>query len=512
MAKLVIDNWLGGISFSDRLGREGSYFIGRAVNPINPFHLGYLCPGPLPVLISSTPTEVSSITVDDNKDKAYLLEGIRGGATKLHMYNFNSGNMSSTGDWPHSVPNSGEDTTIFQIGTTSYLLYSYYNNVGRATLVNDGGGARNFNDIFLSTNPAGASSLTGDMPHPMLRWGESGFLYIADGRSLHQFDGQTGDHGTLTTGRLQLPVGWIITSLFDAGEYIGITAKYMPSPHAVERRQKTEVFFWDGTSSSFNLRKPISDKQIIASIAKDGEYFTFGVDDLEQGTIKKFDGARFVSQDIMRTNRAVGTTITKFARRIEYGAVRGYRSVDTIHNMIIFGASLESDADIFLYGSPQEGLPPALFNLSPPNLTDVTQTKVFAIKVSKGDEILFSAQAGAVNYFSKISLADANNPYFLYKSFYFEFPKRTRINYVKCHFKALASGEGDDILLDLDYGNRQIHAGNISYAEDKAITEKRLGVKKNCDNFRLVIQPDEGVGIKYGKIIVDYTLLETDVK
>ena len=52
MAKLEISNWLEGISFSDRLGKEGSYYIGTAVNPYNPLAIGYLSPGPEPVALA----------------------------------------------------------------------------------------------------------------------------------------------------------------------------------------------------------------------------------------------------------------------------------------------------------------------------------------------------------------------------------------------------------------------------------------------------------------------------
>jgi hypothetical protein len=521
MAKIELSQFLGGISFSDRLGREGSYFIGRAANPTNPLYEGYLTAGPAPILVSTTPTDVSAMVENQINiaNEVYFID--KTADAKIHKYNIGSGNLSSSGVWPHTIYSTGstrgEDVKIYPVGTTPYLFYSYngysttQGQVGRYDL------SSTFDDDFLAKEPTGANSIQDEYPHPMLEWGTSGYLYIADGRYLHQFDGQTGANGTFTHRKFALPFGYIITSLFDAEGFIGMTAVYYPkaltigASWSIDYAQGSAVFFWDGVSNSFNKKVPVEDKVLVASQSIAGEYRVFGKNWLNQGTIRKWNGNSFELVEIIRSNVAYGTGPNRFDRYpTSFGMVSKYK------NMSLISADLGNAGygDVFLYGSPKPGISSALYHIAIADTSSAASPAAFGhgIAACSGSIILMSMGNSSGNFFKRFAFDTADNDYFQYKSLYYEFPQRARINYVKCHFQTLASGQGDDVLLDLDYGKNQIHAGNISYAKDGAITEKKLGVNRECDNFRVVIQKDEGAGIKYGKIVINYDLLEGDIK
>ena len=99
------------------------------------------------------------------------------------------------------------------------------------------------------------------------------------------------------------------------------------------------------------------------------------------------------------------------------------------------------------------------------------------------------------------------NSHFQYKSLYYEFPSQARLNYIEAYFKTLEAGQGDDILIEKDY-KKSKQIGSISHTTSGRVEVKQLSAKNiTCNNFRLVVQPDEGAGIKYGKFIIDYDIL-----
>ena len=509
--KLEISNWLGGISFSDRLGREGSYFIGKAVNPFNTSFPGYLCPGPEPTTITNTVTGVVSSKVDAVNNKGYFVGGSNPG--KITQLNLVTELATFGTEYPHNISNTahaghsasaGEDCIIYPVSSTHYLLYSWNDNtdgdVGRVGL----SGALTFDDDFLSSASASGAKLTGgvSMPHPMLEWGESGFLYIADGRNLHQFDGQTGANGTFTANKFQLPYGWVITSLFDANDFIGICAKYFMGTTwswGNSYKGRTTVFFWDGVSSSYNKRISVEDPQIKASGNLNGEFYIFTLDANGKGNIKRFDGNRFIREELIETNVSTETTG-------HYPA--SYGSVIVHNNMFLIGT--KDLGNLFMYGSPKEGISKALINL-----ISFTATNTEISAPIHGLALYFGTyNSDSGNYgIRKASLTGTDSARIIYKSLYYELPQKARINYAKLYFRALTSGQGDDVFLDYDYGAGNQQLGNISFAEDGGTTVKKLSGKNiECNNFRIVIQKDEGAGIKYGKIIIDYDILENSPK
>lgn len=516
MAKLVIDNFLGGISPSDRIGAEGSYYQGKGVMPIHPLYFGYLCPGGAMSQIASTEYICGDTEIDSANRMVYI-----GAATKLLQYQIIESKLTAGTLFPRTLSStlsnhaghaSGtiHDVKIYPVGSTNYLFYSWGDgtdgDVGRVELT----GSLDFRDNFLSNYSSGGAVLTGasTTPRPMLEWGESGMLYIGNQRDVHQFDGQTGANGTFTSAKLSLPFGWWITSLFDAGDYIGIVAHYYPkSTWAwVQYKGRAAVFFWDGSSPIYNKRVYISDPEVRDVVSKNGEFYLFCRDSNGIGNIRKWNGVSFVKVKNIVCNVANGTGVDKYSRYAFSKAVRQWG------DMIVFAGS--GLGEIFAFGSPSVGMSENLWHVANISTTTTSNGEIISECVLN-DRIIFNSYHEPTSTYrlNYIPLSGSNNSKFAYKSLYYEFPQRARINWVKAYFQPLGSGEGNDIKITTDYGKETIQLGNISYAEDGAVTTKKLSTGGNiiCNNFRIEVDVDEGSGIKYGKFVVDYDLIENEL-
>jgi len=285
--KLTINNWLGGLSSSNRLGKEGSYFLGEQADPTR--EIGYLEPGTAgTVLAKSNDTPallanyINAIKVDSSNTKAYLLEY----GTELHQSNY-AGVLTNAGGYPHTIGDSltghgghtgfkGEDIILYPIGSTHYLFYSWNDNtdgdVGRVNLT----AAYTFEDDNLSNTVTSGAVLTKGVPHPMMEWQENGKLYIANGKDLVELDGQTGANGTADMTSFSLPVGWKITALFPTGDLIGICASYTTGTWSwTGYTVRSAVFFWDGSSTKWTRKVIIPDDEIRAAQTLNEDYYIF---------------------------------------------------------------------------------------------------------------------------------------------------------------------------------------------------------------------------------------------
>jgi len=513
MPQITINNFLGGIAPSDRLGKEGSYYSGKATDPTR--EIGYLQPGFAQAqLAKSTDSPqvlskyINSTTIDPKNSKLYLIENW----TELHQATLAGvlvDNDPTT--YPHTIgdnvtghgghtTHSGEDVIIYPIGTTHYLFYSWNDSVdgdvGKAALT----GAPGFEDDNLSNTITSGAVLRKDVPHPMLEWQENGMLYIANGKDLVEIDGQTGANGTADMTSFSLPEGWVVTALFPAGDLIGICATYVPGSFTWNRRARCAVFFWDGSSTKWAKKVLIPDSQIRAAINLNGEYYIFTYDStFSRGLIRKWDGTRFALEQVIRDN--VSTTV---ACPLTFGCVDEYK------NCILF--SVGDYARLHLYGSPEPGLPKGLYSIAIP---EGTGANLYGYAVVNSDgNIIFSSYdytSSGPYYLTKYSSGYEKD--FLYKSLYYEFNQKIRINYVRLYFKTLTSGADDDIKIETNYGDTTTTLGSISYAADGAIEYKRFNKILTCHNFRVIIDTDEAnstTGIQYSKIIVDYDFIGDD--
>jgi len=494
--QLIINNWLGGLSPSDILGKEGSYFLGEQADPTR--EIGYLEPGKAgttlaksndtPALIANY---INSIKVDSSNTKVYLFES----STKLHQATY-AGVLANDAYYPHTITSGvGEDLILYPIGSTHYLFYSWNDStdgdVGRVDL----GATPTFDDDFMSTVPADAAVLTKATPHPMMEWQENGMLYIANGRYLTELDGQTGANGTFDPTAFTLPEGWKITALFPAGDLIGICASYTTGAWSwTGYTVRSAVFFWDGSSTKWTRKVIVPDDEIRAAQSLNGSHYIFTKSNSSaSGYIRKWDGQGFALVQKIQDNSTLASR-----------SPRGYGCVTTYQNFLVF--STDFYGKVFLYGSPEVGVAPALYQIGKAGGVAGTDQFAYAVAVVGGAIWLSSKDdSESVYYLQKYSTGYDKN--FVYKSLYYEFPHKIRINYVRAYFKTLASGADDDIKIETNYGDTTTTLGSVSYALDGALEYKRFNKILTCHNFRVIIDTDEAnatTGIKYGKVVVDY--------
>jgi len=505
MPQIVINSWLGGIAPSDRIGKEGSYYLGEQADPTR--EIGYLEPGIAgttlaksnddPAIISNY---INSIKVDSSNTKAYLLEY----GTKLHQSTY-AGVLTNDSDFPHTIGDDltghgghttfkGEDIILYPIGSTHYLFYSWNDNtdgdVGRVNLTSP----YTFEDDNLSNTVTSGAVLTKGVPHPMMEWQENGKLYIANGEDLVEIDGQTGANGTADMTAFSLPEGWKITALFPTGDLIGICASYTTGVWSwTGYTARSAVFFWDGSSTKWTRKVIIPDDEIRAAQTLNEDYYIFTKSSSSaSGFIRKWDGQGFRLVQKIQDNSTLASR-----------APAGFGCVGTYKDFLVF--SVDFYGKVFLYGSPEPGVSPALYQItkSPGGGTDQFARAVGVV----GGLIFFSSRddSESVYYLTKLSTGYDKN--FVYKSLYYEFPQKIRINYVRLYFKTLTSGADDDIKIETNYGDTTTTLGSISYASDGAIEYKRFNKILTCHNFRIIIDTDEGsstTGIRYGKIVIDY--------
>src|SRR3990167_2367494 len=493
--KLILDQFLGGLSESDRQGRQGSF--AHCIDTDPTIKLGYLQAGFKP----STPTggsvlggRIKRAITDPVSAYIYAFEEAR----RLHRADSITGNLSTAGDYPHAVGTTssgvaGEDLLPLMFKDTTYLLYSWKDSgggdIGRVTL----SGAIAFDDTYLSATINSTSSLTGKstngIPHPMLEWQENGMVYVGDGRALHQIANTT-LNGTLSKNKLLLPLGWVITSLFNANDFIGITAVYLPGGSFMGRRSRAAVFFWDGTSPTWNRKVFVPDPEIRASYNLNGKFFIFCKDMKARGVIRQWDGSSFNKVKLVTNDQ--GTTKYPLS---DFGQVEEW------NNMLLF----QSNGKLWAYGSPSPDYPEGLYQIASGT------TAGHGGLVVSGSAIFASTFSGTTYYWEMFQSGAAVT--FIWKSLYFEFPKEIVINQVKVEFLTLTSGADDDIKITTNYGDATTTLGSVSFSGDGAVESKIFRTALKCNNFRVEVDTDESAstaGIVYARFIIDWDWSPTD--
>lgn len=506
MAKLVIDNFLGGLSLQDKNTPANQYNEGIEVDPHR--DLGYLKPGFLTSVVTKSDDAVPIITegivdcaVDPGTDDAYFM-----GNTRLfHMTNvstetFNA-NFDGASHYYKAVTNmtEGQKLVLYNIGANRKLFYFFNKAAAGECGIYDLSSA--FDDVFMSTLPAGAVALQ-NAPHDVIEW--NGILYIANGRYLASFDGQTGANGTLNPTLLDLGVGWEITKVFFTNNFIGICA-WKKNTSGNTYRTECKVFFYDGSSTStgipaYSYAIPVENNKIDNAINNNGlvVLLTSGRYSSSMLNLLMELGADIIKKmDIM-----VAGTLTNFTSPV-------MNAIDTYANRVIFGIKNL----IFSYGKEGIGQPNIL--TIPWGTTATASCSIGFVRTVMNTKVFigFTDTTNAKYYILK---ATANNSTrATYRANYQDFGQKAVINYIKFYFKPLVSGDVVTPTIDLDYGTSislKDVRGNatISYAEDGAITSKLFKLKKECHSFRPCLSWLAG-GTAFSKIVVDYEFLINDV-
>jgi len=344
------DDWLSGIipqyaatstGTAATLTTGKGFAFARNVDPMR--SPGYIQPG-------CTGANATNNSVIDGYLKNAVPNGLVAyaiGGAKLHEITISSNTVTNAGAWPHTItPHGhasadGQDVALYYIGSTKYLFYSWNDNtdgdVGRFDL------SATFDDDWMSTVPASGAVLSKDYPHPMIV-GDDDILYIANGKNLASFQGQTGANGTFNPSALDLPNDYVITSFAKLPTYLVIYAyKSIAGTGTNFYRSVATAFIWDYVSDSFTRAYDLDGNYVAGGFNYNGSVGCFvqgNSPELGSNKLSRlmlFNGSEFESKFRFRQN------------------IPQWGSVEVISNCIYWLSGLSGGSSvIYQFGSPYE--------------------------------------------------------------------------------------------------------------------------------------------------------------
>lgn len=375
-------------------------------------------------------------------------------------------------------------------GTTEYAYYANDTSVGRMTL----GSNPTFNNTFITGLASG--------PHPMEVF--LGKLYIANGSNLYEVDSTDAVSSTkkLNPG---LPANYIIRAMKvdQSGQKLMMAASL---GNTGSFDTDVRVFGWEGFTAQYNYEYSIGDNRVTSLMNANGPLLSFG-NNFYGTTIRNFDGNSFVQKRLIKGG---------------YNPPRP-GAVDMIGDLAAWGSDGPA-ANIYTYGSWQEGMPP-VFNqpigVVTGSITNITALKTIQSYVLNADGTLnttgrlyFAGYTGTTYKLYKAetqitqdtSNFDAGS---IFYSQYYEFPSEAKITKVTFHFKSaidsqnfspiIQSENATDTNLALVSGS--VYSGNYAeVATDSA--GNPLSVLTGL--FRLKIQNNVYKHWNISKIVIDY--------
>lgn len=300
-------------------------------------YAGFAAPGVNPTDPSNV-SEVDGVLKNGvtNGNKAYMV-----GGAKMHEMTLNtvpgSNSITNTGSFPHTITAHGghssvavSDIAIYEISGTKYAFYSWNDNtdgdVGRYDL------STTFDDDYMSTVPTSGAVLQTTNPHPMFVLAD--ILYIGDGKDLASFDGTT-----FNPSALDLPNGYIITSITANDIYLVITAYKQSLNSGTYYKSEAKAFYWDTFSRSFTYEVQLNGNYVNGAFNYNGRIgcFITGGD-----TFFTFNR----ESKLMLENGNDFEPVANFS-----GDAPGHGGVEVSNSSITWN----SDGTVYQYGSPHIG-------------------------------------------------------------------------------------------------------------------------------------------------------------
>jgi len=505
MAKILYSNFMGGLSLYDKNAPENTYWEGREIDPHR--GKGYLTTGftVSNITEASINSKMEHILPDPDTNDIYLL-GESDRLWKMSTATTFDGSFDGINPYHDFGSGAGESLAIYptKIGGAASVkkLFYFWNVSGGNATAGMYDLSSTFDDDWMSTVPTGAGTLV-NAPHPNILW--KSYLWFGNGQYVGRFDGETGDNGTLDETKLNLGTSVEVTALFLTQNYIGICAWEGSS---IDRRGgPCTIYFWDGTSDTYNYSIPIDAIKITAALNSKGVIYLWmiGSDDTTIFGYLSENGFTKISA----IQHYIGSTLQKYNPPTPYG-------VDLFNNKVVMAmggdAVIDSKASIFSYGRDNEKQPMAL--TFPWSASVVANSMCGAIKAITYKKMLVSYYDGT-NY-KVATVSSGNSTTAQYKGNYKDFGQNIQINYVKLYFKPLASGDSVTPTLEVDYGTSVTlkaakgTANSVaSWAADGAITSKKFVPpqgKQKCHTFRPVLKSWTG-DVNISKIVVDFSFI-----
>lgn len=515
MAKYTIDNFMGGIAPSDRMGGEGTYAVGDYIDPFR--EPGYLLPGFSPSSIKDSDTAnfdnsvIRKIVPSWFANAAFIIDS----GDKIHTSTLNNdvftvadntvsaaGTHSSGGHTSFKL----RDFIVYNLNGTDFGFYSYNDSadgdIGRTDL------SGTYDDDYFSSTVTSASVLTNNIPHPMVLFENDQKLYIGNGRDVISMTSDSTPTADMTA--LQLPQGWLITHFTQTENYIVIgavqdTANGGIDDITTQRPRRLATFWWDGVSSGWNRFFSINDWLLNGLYNLDGTIFALTGDANGGGVLRIFDGSGF--KKIREIKDSSDNKLSFFGSDISDVLPQ---IMNTYRNRIILGSVANSTSDLgglYAYGKFSEGFNSGLYLIGN---AGGSHNIISAVAQIEEDKIYVGANDASNNKTSIIKLDSNFDTNATWKSLWVEAPQTIRVNYIKFHFKTLAANQNATVQIETNYGNNTFTLGTITNSSDGAIEFKRFNFNRQCENFRIIIDHDTSASdaIRFSKIVVDYDIVD----
>lgn len=421
-----------GVAESEKEGLAGSYFFSEHINIYKDPRSIELFPAPLKVSGSAVTDLVKWIVTATGYDNFVYGYGSTG--------NFYRQNGAGTWEKLQSTPASvGQGMDVHN----NYIIYTQDRQVGRYGPLDDGSASPTFTDNWQTG--LNSTNATGFAPVKSFKEG----FAVGHGNKLGWWDGTI-----WTADRLLLPPGFNIRSLEVFNEYLVIGCW---KGSAVTDNEEGYLFFWDGTSDTFNYFVTAQDGGALALLNSKNKLISFLGSD---GVFYK-DYTPFTKvQQIPKLN------ISEYID-IYPGAVTNWRSIS------FFGIAGSTNAQnvlrgVYGYGSISSKYPDALclaFSISTGN-TD-SNVKIGAVK-GIGNVLYIGWQDGTSFGVDKVTNSNS-----CYTSGYLEqlifdnssLYREKRAERIKATHLALTSGQSIMLSTSIERGAYEDSTPNTSGTE-----------------------------------------------
>jgi len=359
----------------------------------------------------------------------------------------------------------------------NYLYYRQNSQIGRMKLSDD-----SFTDNWQTSNVQTVSDFSPILPF-------MNFIAIANGRYLGKWD-----ESTWTYNKLTFPTGYHIRDLGVMGEYLVMAVN---DNETITQATRGFLFFWDGTSSTYNFFTEVLEGGGISSIQSNQEavyVFAGGA-----GNIYRYTGA---------TNKVkkipfIGQASTVY---IYPGAETNYKGLCLFG--LAGGTSTTAYRGVYSYGQPEIGYPEGL-NFEYPISAGVTQGTTVDIGCvqSIGNDLYVSWKNDTTYGIDKLSTT-TNQLSATYESLIITTNNPNTISRAKLFFKPLASGEVITVKYKKDQSSSWTTIGTASYATDGGTVTTKLfgmGASFRCDDLEIqIILSGTSTMPSLSKIIFEY--------
>jgi len=454
---IIIDQFSGGWSSGSRRGIEGSFRYGLGIN---------FREDPDYITANKAAVKDSSTTVVDlpkwfSSYNAFVYA--YGDTGKLYK--------RTTGTWAvaRSVSNStGQGLEVYG----DYLYYRQNAQIGRMKLSDD-----SFTDDWKKST---------DSVQTVTDWGSIqtflDFVAFANGRYL-----ATWNDSTFTYNKLSFPSGYFVRDLGAMSEYLVMGVN---DNETITNVKRGFVFFWDGTSSTYNFQAEVP--EAISSIQTNMDtVYIFGA----SGTIYEYNGK---ANKVKKIPYLGGLTAYVYP-----GGETNLKGL--CHFGLAGGTSTTAYRGVYSWGKTDIGYPDSL-NLEYPISTATTQGTTLSIGAVKAvGSSLYIGWKDNTTYGIDLVSTTTNQLSVIYESLITSANKPIDITREKLYFKPLASGESITLYVKADQGT-WVSCGSASYASDGGtVTTKLLNYEFGCDDLEVkVVLAGTSTMPSLSKIVIEY--------